>query len=111
MTTISVRVTASEHTYVKQLASVNNMTQSNFIKAAIRAYGNESNTENTSSIKEKAVDVVTNPQRISEFSHPLLDLIHEQNITPVDSEGRKIADIRNLTELLDFVQKNVFNNA
>lgn len=109
MTTISVRVTTEERDYVKKLGQELNLNQTDFIRKLISDYSSGSVTSNQT-IKDKAVGVVEKSRSISDYSHPLLTLIEQKTLVPLDDEGNEIAKIETLTDLLDFVQKNVFRN-
>lgn len=103
---ISVRFQDEEYDYVKNLAISKNVSHTQLVKDALRMYGSD-NSVPDDSLKDIASEIVVKKEHIDGYSHPFLTYIEDTGIEVVDTDRK----IRNLTELLNFVEKNVFINA
>jgi len=106
---VTIRVSEEQFDYYNRLALHLKVDRSTMIKKAIETYSSSLNSEQDKTIKDRAVEVVSSTNRIADFNHPLLTVIESEGIKTIDDEGNTTARITNLKELLDFVNKNVFN--
>lgn len=106
---VTIRVTEAQFDYYNRLAAHLKLDRSTMIKKAIESYSSVVDNEPEKTIKDRAVAVVSNPNRIADFKHPLLTAIENVGIKAVDVNGKETAKITNLKELLDFVNQNVFD--
>lgn len=102
-TTTAFRLSQAEIDALDEIAGKENSNRSAVLRKALKYY-----TRSYHSAASQAA-IIYKKSIAKQESHPLLERIASEGIKVQDAEGRDIASIENLGQLLDFVDKKVFN--
>lgn len=105
---ITIKVNSDEYKYYEELTKKYNTNRTQLIKKAIRYYDKNSGND---PLPTKAKEIISPSISISDYDHSLLRKVRKEGITVLGNNGESIAVIRNITELLNFVDSKVFRNA
>lgn len=100
------RLLKSEIKSLDVIAAEDGVTRSDVMRKAITNYRTYRKSEKN--LQSRAEDIYKKSIAKHE-SHPIMVRIANQGIDVRDKNGNRVATIRSLTELLDFVDKKVFN--
>lgn len=104
---VTIKVTDDEIAYYKSITDKYGIDRTEMIKRGIRSFV-ESQGDNP--LRVRVQEIAKDSISITDYTHPLLETVRKEGIVVRDDDNNKVATIKNLTQLLDFVNSKVFYN-
>lgn len=106
---ISVRLSEEEVSMLDGMATQLGVDRTTLLRRAVKHYGKSIREKEKPTVVEAAKQVVVNDKAAVVLEHPFARRILQKGIKIHDNDGKQIAEIRNLVQLLNFVSTKVFS--